>query len=96
MSGIITLGGEGVYVFLFMYVIFYRKTVFRQKLLFSGNLQIYLKPKKPAQKGTKLIIITWRGDEDVGWETELVFLKAIESKILYCKNIFFLAWTERR
>ena len=65
MSAVITPGGEGVYVFLFMHVSFYRKTFFRHKTFFQTTYKFYLKPEKPAQKETKLII-TRSGDEDVG------------------------------
>ena len=64
VSGFITPGGEGLYVFLIIYVSFYRKAFFRHNSFFQITYKFSLKPKNPAQKETELII-TRSGDEDV-------------------------------
>ena len=50
MSGIITLGGEGVYVFLFMYVIFIVKPFFVKSYFFQATYKFIWNLKSPPKK----------------------------------------------
>ena len=74
---------------LFMYVSFYRKTFFfRHKSFFQITYKFYFKPKKPAQKETKLII-TRSGDRKMLGERRNWFIKGNREQNPILQEHFF-------